>query len=151
MKIRPIELRDANAFVEKLHRHHKPVVGHRFSIQVIDELNQTRAVCIIGRPVSRWANPKDTLEVTRLCTDGTDNLCSMLYGAAARIGREMGYARIQTFILDNEPGTSLRAAGWVDEGIRQGRQWAHSDRKPRRTDQPIQDKRRFAKTLREAD
>ena len=32
MKVIPISLKQANDFVEKYHRHHNPVVGHKFSI-----------------------------------------------------------------------------------------------------------------------
>lgn len=32
LEIVPITLAEANAFVEQHHRHHKPVVGHKFSI-----------------------------------------------------------------------------------------------------------------------
>ena len=76
--IRHIELKDANNFVEKLHRHHKKAVGHRFSLACFDG-DKLVGVCIVGRPVSRGCNFKDTLEVTRLCTDGTKNACSILY------------------------------------------------------------------------
>lgn len=31
----------------------------------------------------------------------------------AIVGRPLGYQRIITYILDDEPGTSLRAAGWT--------------------------------------
>ena len=145
--IRPIELRDANAFVERLHRHHKPVQGHRFSLQAIKD-GQTVGVCIVGRPVARNAgSPLEVLEVTRLCTDGTQNACSALYSAAARVGKAAGYLRIQTYILETESGVSLKASGWVDEGPAGGGQWKHTDGKPRRTDQPIERKRRWAKTL----
>ena len=43
----------------------------------------------------------EVVEVTRLCTDGTKNACSFLYGAAARIAKEMGYKQIQTYILES--------------------------------------------------
>src|SRR5579859_562950 len=112
MKIRPCELRDANAFVERLHRHHKKVQGHRFSIGLWDE-DKLVGVAIVGRPVARMTDHTKVLEVTRLCTDGTKNACSALYSAAARVGKELGYERIQTFILESEPGTSLIATGWV--------------------------------------
>jgi len=56
-----------------------------------------------------------TLEVARLVTDGTPNACSALYQAAARIATEMGYAKIQTYILEKETGLSLEAAGWTRE------------------------------------
>lgn len=32
LKIKHIELRDANEFVKNNHRHHNPVIGHRFSV-----------------------------------------------------------------------------------------------------------------------
>ena len=147
MIIRPIELKDANAFVAQHHRHHKPVQGHRFSLQAIKN-EKTVGVCIVGRPVARNAgNPLEVLEVTRLCTNGTPNACSALYSAAARVGKAAGYRRIQTYILQTETGTSLKAAGWTNEGSAGGGQWKHTDGKPRRTDQPIEPKTRWAKTL----
>ena len=69
-------------------------------------------VAIVGRPVSRYLDDGKTLEVNRLCTDGTKNACSFLYAAAARAARAMGYQRIITYTLDTEGGASLRAAGW---------------------------------------
>ena len=100
MRVKHIELKDANAFVEQYHRHHKPVVGHRFSIAcVIDDV--IHGVAIVGRPVARMVDPSTTLEVTRLVTDGTANACSFLYGAAARAGKELGYSKIQTYILES--------------------------------------------------
>lgn len=101
----------------------------------------------MGRPVSRGVDPKTTLEVTRLVTDGTKNACSILYSAAARIGREMGYQKIQTYILDSELGTSLTASGWSFEDMTAGGQWRHTDGKPRRTDQPNVKKQRWSKAL----
>lgn len=145
--VRPIELRDANLFIAEKHRHHKPVRGHRFSLAAWDG-DTLIGVATVGRPVARNGGaPLEVLEVTRLCTDGTRNACSFLYSAAARVGRAMGYKRIQTYILADEPGTSLQAAGWVDEGEAGGGQWKHTDGKPRRTDQPTERKRRWAKTL----
>jgi hypothetical protein len=144
----PVELKVANLYVARLHRHHKPVQGHRFSLGVIDDGGLLHGVAIVGRPVARLAgDPGRVLEVTRLVTDGTPNACSLLYQAAARAGKAMGYERIQTYILESEPGTSLRAAGWVDEGPAGGGQWHHTDGKPRRTDQPIERKRRWARPL----
>lgn len=107
---------------------------------------------MIGRPVARLAgSPLEVAEVTRLCTDGTRNACSALYGAAARVAREMGFARIQTYILDTETGASLKASGWTCEGIAGGGQWHHTDGKPRRTDQPIELKQRWARVFRDVE
>lgn len=141
----PIELAEANAFISAIHRHHAPVVGHRFSLGVVDDDGLLRGVCVIGRPVARLAgNPRDVAEVTRLATDGTYNTCSILYGAAARAARAMGFQRIQTHTLPEEGGASLRASGWRNEGEAGGGQWKHTDGKPRRTDQPTSIKTRWA-------
>lgn len=147
LKIVPLELKELNALVSSLHRHHKPVQGHRFSIGVVTEDGRFVGGASIGRPVARLTDSKQVLEVTRLVTDGTPNACSCLYGAAARIGKHMGYKKIQTFILQDETGASLRAAGWSLEGSSPGGQWKHTDGKPRRTDQPTQPKQRWSKVL----
>src|SRR6516225_894110 len=101
-----IDLDEANAFVHEHHRHHKPVVGHLFSIGAASE-GKIVGVVIVGRPVSRHRDDGITAEVTRLCTDGTKNACSFLYGAASRAAFALGFKRIGTYILATEPGTSL--------------------------------------------
>lgn len=122
-----VELKDANEFVASLHRHHKPVVGHKFSLgAVLGE--KLVGVAIVGRPVSRMRDDGRTLEVTRLCTDGTPNACSFLYGAARKAAFALGYHRIGTYILNTEPGTSLIAAGWRCLGERGGGSWSREDR-----------------------
>ena len=144
LTIVPLELKEANQFVAIHHRHHKTVQGHRFSVGVVDENNVLRGAATIGRPVARMAgHPRQLLEVTRLVTDGTPNACSMLYSAAARIGRAMGYGKIQTYILATELGTSLKASNWKCEGVAGGGQWKHTDGKKRRTDQPTEKKMRY--------
>jgi len=150
LKIVPLELKELNILVSELHRHHKPVQGHRFSIGCFDtSVEKVIGGASVGRPVARLAgSPKEVLEVTRLVTDGTKNACSILYSAAARIGREMGYKKIQTYILESESGASLVASGWqCEETVCGGGQWKHTDGKPRRTDQPIVKKQRWVKVL----
>lgn len=118
----PITLAEANAFVADHHRHHQPVVGHKFSIGAV--LNDAIVgVVIVGRPVSRRRDNGLTLEVTRLCTDGSRNACSFLYGAAAKAAFALGYERIGTYILASESGASLRAAGWRLIGETAGKSW----------------------------
>lgn len=147
-RVIPLELAEANALVAAWHRHHQPAVGHRFSIGVIDAEGVLRGAAIVGRPVARLAgSPRAVLEVTRLVTDGTPNACSMLYQGCARAGKAMGFERIQTYVLDSEAGTSLKAAGWIYEGAAGGGQWTGTDGKPRRTDQPTSLKGRWARTL----
>lgn len=111
LELVPITLKEANAFVERYHRHHKPVVGHKFSIAASDG-EKIVGVAIVGRPVSRYLDNGLTLEVNRLCTDGTRNACSFLYSAAWRAARNLGYKKLITYILVSETGSSLKAAGW---------------------------------------
>lgn len=151
LRVVPVELAEANDAISLWHRHHKPCVGHRFSLGCIDEAGVLHGVCVVGRPVARLAGaPRDVCEVTRLATDGTYNACSMLYGAAARVAKAMGYLRIQTYTLPWEGGASLRASGWTLEGQAGGGQWKHTDGKPRRTDQPTEAKYRWSKALADA-
>lgn len=81
LEIVPITLKEANQFVLDHHRHHGPVTGHKFSIAASDG-EKIVGVVIVSRPVSRHLDDGWTLEVTRLCTDGARNACSMLYAAA---------------------------------------------------------------------
>lgn len=148
LSVVPLELREANTLIEKWHRHHKRVQGHRFSIGIVDEDGVLHGAATIGRPVARLAgHPREVLEVTRLVTDGTYNACSMLYAAAARAGKALGYERIQTYILEDEIGTTLKAAGWSFDQMAGGGQWKHTDGKPRRTDQPTGLKQRWSLSL----
>ena len=148
LKIVPVSLAEANEFVSQHHRHHRRVVGHKFSIGCADagEHDRLVGVAIVGRPVSRYLDNGLTLEVNRLCTDGTKNACSMLYAAAWRAARAMGYKRIITYILDTESGTSLRAAGWQNAGLAGGKCWTGS-RRPKEQLYPEQMKYRYEKAI----
>lgn len=144
---RMTELQDANEWVAAYHRHHKPCQGHRFSLQVMDEDGVTHGMAIVGRPAARKTCQRCVLEVSRLVTDGTPNACSALYGACARVARALGVWRIQTFILDSEPGSSLRGSGWVFDGISAGGSWARPTRPNARRDQPECPKQRWILTI----
>lgn len=141
-----IELSEANEFIAKMHRHHKPVQGHRFSIGVANG-NGLCGVAVVGRPVARMTDQKYVAEVTRLATDGTRNACSFLYSRAARIAEELAFTEIQTFILKGEPGTSLKACGWECIGDSAGGDWNRPSRGGRRTDQPMEPKVKWRKRL----
>lgn len=138
LELLPISLAEANAFVQRHHRHHRPVVGHKFSLAAVQD-GQVVGVAIVGRPVSRFRDDGRTLEVTRLCTLGSRNCCSFLYGAAARAAFALGYRRISTYTLPDEGGASLRAVGWQLVGSRGGGSWSRKGRA--RADQhPMQPK-----------
>lgn len=122
MIIRPITFRTACDFVNQYHRHHKATVGCKFSLGLYDNDNLV-GVAICGRPVSRKLDNGLTCEINRLCTDGTKNACSMLYGACCRVAKEMGYEKIITYILQSENGASLKASNFTCEGIAGGTHW----------------------------
>ena len=122
LALMPISYGDACVFVSHHHRHHAAPQGHKFSVACTDGL-EVRGVVMVGRPVARGLDNGLTLEVTRCCTDGTPNACSLLYGAAWRATKALGYERLLTYTLATEGGTSLRAAGWRVIGQTQGGQW----------------------------
>lgn len=141
LELCPITLKEANAFVERHHRHHKPVTGCKFAV-ACSEGGVIVGVALVGRPVSRYLDDGWTLEVNRLCTDGTKNACSMLYSASWRAARAMGYKRLITYILETESGTSLKASGWKCIGKCGGLKWT-GKRRPEVDLYPEQYKLRF--------
>ena len=144
----PVELKDANAFVDALHRHHGHVVRDKYRIGCADG-DKLVGVVQVGRPLARMLCDGKTLEVVRLCTDGTKNACTFLYSAAARVAKEMGYAKIITYILETESGVSLRASGWhCEDASCGGGSWSRKGRE-RNDNAPTCKKQRWSKTLRE--
>lgn len=128
LEIRPITLRAANAYVKEHHRHNIPTNGHKFSIACYDG-DRLCGVAIAGQPVARMLDDGLTIEIRRVCTDGTYNACSILYGACARCAKEMGYRRVITYTLQSEPGTSLKASGFINRGEAGGDSWNRPNRK----------------------
>lgn len=122
LTIRPAALREANAYVAQHHRHNRPVTGHKWSVACYDG-ERLCGVAICGRPVARRLDDGLTLEILRVCTDGTQNACSALYGACARAAKAMGYRRVVTYTLASEPGTSLKASGFENHGEAGGTSW----------------------------
>lgn len=122
LHLMPVSLSDANAFVSAHHRHHPPVIGHKYSIAIHDG-ESVRGVVIVSRPVARRLDDGVTLEVTRCCTDGVKNGCSMLYGAAWRAAKALGYKRMVTYTMNDESGASLSGAGWKCIGEAGGGNW----------------------------
>lgn len=144
-KIIPITLKQANEYVTAYHRHHGAVVGCKFSIGLQDNGDKLIGVAICGRPVSRHLDDGKTLEINRLCTDGTMNACSMLYGACVRIAKEMGYDKVITYILESENGASLKASNFTCEGEAGGKMWTGSRKRDNGVPQEL--KTRWVKYL----
>lgn len=112
LQIVPISWDEAQAFTRLFHRHHpRPPAGHKFCIGVADD-DELVGVALVGRPVARAFQDGRTLEVNRAATNGHPNANSMLYGAAWRAAKALGYRRLVTYTEAGESGSSLRAAGW---------------------------------------
>lgn len=114
----PLELKEAQAYIHQFHRHHEPAHRDKFRIGC-EEAGVLVGVVQVGRPVNRHLDDGKTLEVLRLCTQGSRNVCSFLYSRAARVAKELGYKKIITYILEDETGASLKASGWKleEEGV----------------------------------
>lgn len=154
LSLRPVTLREANAFIARVHRHHPPArgcvcvvglvavsTGRFLGAAQLDAL-PLAGVAVVGRPVARALQDGWTAEVTRLATSGAPNACSKLYGAAWRAVRALGYRRLVTYTLASEPGTSLRAAGFFEAARVTGRSW-HCASRPRTDKHPTVDKIRW--------
>jgi hypothetical protein len=141
LAICPISISDAKAFVAACHRHHRAPTGGLFAVAAAKR-GQIVGVAIVGRPVARALDDGYTAEVVRLATDGARNACSLLYGAAWRACRALGYRRLLTYTLPAEGGASLRAAGFRVIGRAGGGSWSCASR-PRVDRHPLQEKLRW--------
>lgn len=141
LRVVPCSIRQASGFVAQHHRHHKPPRGALFALACMDD-DRLCGVAIVGRPVARGLQDGLTCEVTRLCTDGTRNACSILYGRARRAAGALGYRKVVTYTLPDEGGASLRAAGWDCAGAAGGGSWNCPSR-PRTDQAPTQEKLRW--------
>lgn len=144
--LHPITLREARAFVDRHHRHHKAPQRGLFAIG-LGAGDEVVGVAIVGRPVSRMLQNGFTAEVTRLCIAGeVKNGCSQLYSACWRAARALGYQRLITYILDSESGVSLKASNWKLVGNAGGGSWSRESR-PRVDLHPTQGKFLWEKRL----
>jgi hypothetical protein len=111
LRLCPISLGTANEFVAAWHRHHDPVIQCIFKVGICDGQGVLRGVAIAEIPKGINNMTGDTIEVTRVATDGTKNACSMLYGACSRAAFALGWRKVITYTEKGESGASLRAAG----------------------------------------
>lgn len=145
LTVGPISLREAHAYVNSIHRHHRASRGGCFAIAAYQGDGSgmcIRGVVVVGRPVARMLQDGWTAEVTRLATDGSKNCCSLLYAAAWRAARAIGYRKLITYILDTESGVSLRASGWRMVYRTKAQSWNRNSR-PRVDALPPQAKQRW--------
>jgi len=118
-QIAKIDLKTANEFVSRYHRHHTKVVGHKFSVGASCE-DILVGIAICGRPVSRKQDNGKTLEINRLCTTGVKNTCSKLCSYVMKYAKLKGYERVITYTLMSENGASLKASNFILDKINAG-------------------------------
>lgn len=134
-------LRAARAYVAEHHRHHKAPQGGLWAVGCEHE-GKLIGCAIVGMPVARMLADGKTVEITRMCTDGTRNACSFLYRVCVRIANAMGYRRVITYTLDTEGGASLRGAGFQLMRVTKNESWSRPSRE-RIDKHPIQHKLRW--------
>ena len=127
---RPTTLKNANEFIEKHHRHHRPTVRNsgRWAISAYDKYGHIVGVAIAGNPVSATLMDGETIELTRLCAkpDAPKGTCSFLLSKCCKIWGAMGGTRVVTYTLDKESGASLRGAGWENVGtVKPHKRWTN--------------------------
>lgn len=137
LELQPITFREACRYIADNHRHHDPPPGFKFGIAVNDGEKVVGVITVGHNPNARKLMDGWTAEVTRCCTDGTRNAASMLYGAPWRACKALGYRRLITYILAEEPGTTLRAAGWRLVAERTGGGTWNRENRPRVDTHPL--------------
>jgi hypothetical protein len=70
LRIVPVTLAEAKAFVAAWHRHHAPPAAARFTLGVADGDGVLHGVAITGRPTNRMSDDGLTAEVTRVAPAG---------------------------------------------------------------------------------
>ncbi len=143
LEIRPIGTREASQVVKRLHRHLPRVVGGLFAVSVFAD-GELVGVGVASQPKAPRSRDGFTVEITRIATDGHPNACSKLYGALLRASAAVGYRRAVTFTRLDEPGTSLRAAGWTLDGLTREQSW---DRPSRSRSQELSQVKRWVRYL----
>lgn len=138
LELAPIDQAEAFTFIRRHHRHHAPPLSWKWGTAAVMS-GRIVGVITVGRPVARMLDDGWTVEVTRLCTDGTRNACSFLYRAAWNAARFRGYRRLITYTLESETGTSLFAAGFWPLWLTSGGSWSRPSR-ARRDRHPLERK-----------
>lgn len=148
LELRPCSVRRAEALVKEIHRHLPRIEGGLFATTVYVS-GELVGVAVASVPKARMSNDGFTAEITRCATDGHANACSRLYAALCRALAAIGHRRVLTYTRPEEPGTSLRAASFMDDGMTDEESWDRlgRPRKPR-ADEKIP-KRRWVRLLQE--
>ncbi len=145
MHLAPCTVKSALKQVRTWHRRLPDLQGGLFAVQCVDDDGSCLGVAVAGNPSRVWQG-QAKLVISRVATPGTENACSMLYGSLCRAAKALGYREAWTYTMLDEPGTSLRAAGFVDMGVTDGGEHSRPSRyrKPAKNSEP---KRRWLRQL----
>ncbi len=73
----PVTFAQAREFISDWHRHHRPPVGHKYSLGVADDRDVLVGVAVVGRPVARHLDDGLTLSGSPPTAHPTRAACSM--------------------------------------------------------------------------
>ena len=132
--VKPISIKQANEFIKKFHRHHRPTIRNtgRWALAATDIKQNIVGVVIASSPVSATLMDGYTLELTRLCVkeDAPKGTCSFLLSRCCTIWRSMGGSKVITYTLDSESGASLKGAGWKLAGkVKPHKRWQNKTKR----------------------
>ncbi len=152
----PITGKQAMQWVADTHRHLPKLQGALFAVAV-REAGQIVAVGTAGNPPRVWQGT-GRFVITRVAAkpvaadpgEHAKPYCTMIYGALCRAGKALGYREAWTYTLAEEPGTSLRAAGFEDMGLTRAEEWTRPSRTRAAAVRP-EAKRRWRRVLRTKD
>lgn len=146
MRLMPCTVTAAKKQVKLWHRHLPDIQGGLFAVQCFNDQDECVGVAIAGNPARVWQG-QAKIVISRVATMGAENACSMLYGALARAAKALGYVEIWTYTLPDEPGTSLRAAGFINMGLSAGGEHSRPSRYRKPACHPEQKQRWMRKLI----
>lgn len=117
LRVVPVTLGEARAFVERHHSHHHAPVGGLLAAAAA-EGDRVCCVAILSRPVARMLDARgDTAEVTRVATDRTKGAALLCLRTLASAAMRLGWQRLVSYTLLGESGNLYRQAGWRVTGL----------------------------------
>ena len=144
-----MQMKSAIQWCVTVHRHlRRELAGARWGVSVVDKSGTRRGVGLVTSGPRVWEGT-GRCNIARIGTVGVKNGCSMLYGALCRAATALGYREAWTYTLPDEPGTSLRAAGFEDMGLTRAEEHDRPNqpnRRRRAAEQPSE-KRRWRRIL----
>ena len=140
MILGPYPVKYAAAWVKTVHRRLPDMAGAMWCVGLWDGPKML-GLAVVGRPSRMLDVPARSRIHTQIVqrvavVEGVPNGCSMLYGSCSRSGKAMGLDDMVTYIHLDEPGTSLKASGWVKGGETDGGEWTRPSRKRKKAEDP---------------